>query len=128
MILLLDEDDEFRSGLAECFEEDGYRVCGFPSPRSLPDLGSLREVRAAVADYNMSGENGLAFADRLNRLRPDIPIVLTSAYPEPLLDAATQRRSFLSLLRKPFSYEDLLDLLRLEKSPSTPPGLLPGPR
>lgn len=115
MILLLDDDEHFRTGLADCLQEDGHRVCAYASPSALPELRSLGDIHAAITDYSLKGENGLAFADRLNRERPDVPIIIATAYPEPLLDAAVKKRDFLSLLRKPFRYETLLQILALAK-------------
>jgi FixJ family two-component response regulator len=116
MILLLDEDETFRTGLAECLIDDGHAVCAYSSPRALPDLGVLGNLRAAVVDYQLEGENGLSFADRLNRARPHIPIVLATAVPQLHLESAAKKRRFLSLLRKPFQYETLVELLHLGKT------------
>lgn len=116
MILLLAEDEAFRQGLADCLADDGHQVCTFDSPQSVPDFDALPDLHGAVIDYHLDGENGLRFADRLNRARPDVPIVLASAMPEIHLESAVQKRSgFLSLLRKPFQYESLLELLGLGK-------------
>lgn len=115
MILLLDGDEAFREGLAECLVDDGHQVCAFDSSQAIPAIEELPELHGAVVDYHLEGENGLRFADRLNRARPDVPIVLSSSMPELHLESAVERRSFLSLLRKPFQYERLLELLKLAK-------------
>jgi FixJ family two-component response regulator len=116
MILLLDADENFRAGLAECLIDDGHEVCAYPSAGDVPDLDSLGDLRGAVLDYQLGGENGLSFADRLNRARPHVPIVLATAVPQLHLESAVSKRSgFLALLRKPFQYETLLQLLHLGK-------------
>jgi len=115
MILLLDENEHFREGLAECLMDDGLQVCAYPSARDVPDLESLGELHGAVVDYQLEGENGLRFADRLNRACPQVPIVLSTVLPQVHLESAVSKRRFLSLLRKPFQYETLLGLLKLGK-------------
>ncbi len=112
MILLLDDDEHFRTGLAECLSDDGHEVRAYASPRAVPDLRQLGHIQAAVADYHLDGENGLDFASRLSSERPAVPIVIATAYADPLLEAAVKKRGF-ALLRKPFQYETLLALLKL---------------
>ena len=110
-ILVLDHDGDFRDGLVGCLEEDGHRVLAYPSPTLLPGLDILAGVEAAITEYVMDGEDGLRFAERLNQHKPEVPVIIATAYPGNHLEAAAAARNFLHLLRKPFRYEVLANLL-----------------
>ena len=111
MVILLDDDDDFRTALAENFREDGYAVRQFSRPRDVPLLTSLERVSMLIVDYQMEGEDGLTFSDRFHRTHPTVPVVMVTAYSSHHLDAEVAARPFMSLRRKPVQYEELARLL-----------------
>jgi DNA-binding NtrC family response regulator len=112
MVLLVDDDDAFRSGLAENLREDGHRVRDFATPAELPPLTSFVEVSVLITDYQMSGEDGLALADRFHEAHPRAPVFMITSYWTEHLEAEARARRYLTLLRKPLDYEELLGMLR----------------
>ncbi len=111
MVLLMDDDEGFRSALAENLRDDGYHVAEFSGVHDLPPLPTLGEVRAVVTDYDMPGIDGLTFAETFHAQYPDIPIIMVTGYPTPDLEARIESRGFVSLLRKPLDYGELQTLL-----------------
>jgi DNA-binding NtrC family response regulator len=111
MVLLLDDDDDFRLALAAHLIDDGYEVAHFPTPAHLPRLASLQGLTMLILDYQMQGEDGLSFADRFHVVHPDVPIVMVSAYRSEFLKAATAARGFIALRAKPIDYEELARML-----------------
>jgi DNA-binding NtrC family response regulator len=110
-ILLIDDDDDFRSGLAENLREDGHEVREYSHPGAIPRVELLGNVTAVIIDYQMREQDGLAFADRFHASFPEVPIVLVTAFWTHNLDAAVAARSYVHLRRKPFDYEDISSLL-----------------
>jgi two-component system nitrogen regulation response regulator GlnG len=111
MVLVMDDDEAFRGALTESLRDDGYRVVDFSGVHELPPLPTLGEVGAVVTDYDMPGTDGLTFADLFHAAHPEIPIIMVTAYSTPQLEADIATRDFLSLLRKPFDYDELQSLL-----------------
>ena len=111
MVLLMDDDDAFRGALADNLRDDGYHVLAFGGIHELPSLARLKKVSAVVTDYDMPGTDGLAFADLFHTAHPAVPIIMVTAYSTPQLEADISTREYLSLLRKPFDYDDLHGLL-----------------
>ena len=111
MVLLIDNDDDFRIGLAENLRDDGYAVDDYSGPAQLPPLEQLTGVDVVVTDYQMPGEDGLAFAERLHRVHPQLPVVIVTAYSTAHLEGAVRARSFLRLQQKPVDYRQLSGLL-----------------
>ena len=59
----------------------------------------------------MPGENGVAFADRFHASRPDVPVVLVTAYRTHAIEALAAARPFLTALSKPIDYEQFHTLV-----------------
>jgi DNA-binding NtrC family response regulator len=111
MVVLLDDDDDFRSALAANLIDDGYLVAQFARPADLPPLISFQGLTMLILDYQMDGEDGLSFADRFHATHPDVPVVILTAYWSDFLDAAVAARDFITLRRKPVDYDELARLL-----------------
>lgn len=111
MILLINHDAAFRSGLAAHLRDDGHKVIEYATPRELPPLAKLHEVRCVVTDYELPGENGFQVADRFHATFPTIQALIITALSTPSLEAQAAQRRWVSLLRKPFDYETLHGIL-----------------
>jgi len=107
-VLLVDDDEDFRHGLAENLRDDGHRVLEYSRPDEIPDA-QLPAADLVITDYMMNGEDGLAFANRLHRSHPNVPVILVTAYSTVQVEKAVAASGFISLLHKP------LDYMRMEK-------------
>lgn len=61
-------------------ERAGYRVLTAPDGTAGLEIFSNEPVEAVVLDYSMPGMNGGEVASRMRQAKPDIPILLLSAY------------------------------------------------
>lgn len=111
MVLLLDDDEDFRRALAANLSDDGIPVRHFGRPSDVPPLDSFDRLAMLILDYQLAGEDGLAFADRFHGSHPGVPVVMVTAYWSDHLEAEVARRGFMRLCRKPVDYEDLARLL-----------------
>jgi signal transduction histidine kinase/ActR/RegA family two-component response regulator len=90
-VLLADDDDVVGLTLQALLERAGYRVTRVGS-----GLAAIEAVRLAprghdlvVTDFNMPGLSGLVVAERIARLAPGLPVIITSGYvTEDLLEQA----------------------------------------
>lgn len=111
MVVLLDDDNDFRLALAANLNDDGYRVRDFARAADVPPLPLPEAITVLIVDFEMGGENGLSFADRFHASHPDVPVVMLTAYWSDFLDRAISARDFITLRRKPIDYDDLARLL-----------------
>jgi len=111
IVLVVDDDENFRNAVADNLRDDGHPVLESDAPSRLPPLARLEQVALVVTDYQMPASDGLAFADAFHAAHPDVPIVLVSAQWTSDLRIQTAARSFLRVLRKPVDYDDLHALL-----------------
>ena len=109
-ILLVDDDDAFRRGLADNLRDDGHTVIEYGGPDDIPP-GTVGNVDAVVTDYEMPGTNGLRFADRVHAAQPSLPIVVLTAHRHAPFVIEAAARSFVHLVYKPVVYQRLQQLL-----------------
>ncbi|MFN8643049.1 MAG: response regulator [Candidatus Binatia bacterium] len=118
-ILLVDDDDGFRYGLAENLRDDGHEVWEFSDPTQV-SIGSLDGVDLVVTDQMMLHEDGLSFAQRVHALRPRLPIILVTACGIDHVEQMARRSGYISLLHKPFDYARVERLVgELTRRPAT---------
>lgn len=109
-LLLIDDDADFRDGLAENLRDDGHPVREYQRTGEVP-AEVLDEVALAIVDYQLADADGLGFADHIHTRNPPLPIVLITSYWSEFLRARTRSRNYLRLLRKPLDYERLHKLV-----------------
>lgn len=110
-VLLIDDDDDFRDGLAENLRDDGHVVDEHADPPQLTALQGVSNIGVVILDYHLADYgSGIRFADRLHAAHPRIPIILITADWTDYLEAQVEARDFLHLVRKPFDYFQLHDL------------------
>jgi PAS domain S-box-containing protein len=94
-------------------EQNGYRVTGMPNGESA--LHELRQnprgYDAVITDLSMPGMSGLQLAHQLRKLRPDLPVILTSGYVNPDDQSRADRLAIRTILTKPVNTKELLSTL-----------------
>jgi len=114
MVLLLDNDDDFRAALAAHLTDDGHRVAEYRRSAEVPALASLG-ASALIIDGQLDLASGLAFADRFHAAYPAAPIVMLTAYDGLYLRAEVAQRPYITLHRKPLDYEAVAQLLPTQR-------------
>lgn len=107
-ILLVDDDPLVLASTAAMLDDLGYDVVEVESAeRALEELRAGKTVDALVTDQMMPGMTGMELATEVGRLRPALPILLSSGYAE-LSEVESTR---LPRLSKPFTQSTLAQAL-----------------
>jgi signal transduction histidine kinase/ActR/RegA family two-component response regulator len=113
-VLYVDDDESLVFLVMRMLNRLGYRTSGFQDARLALDT-----VRAnpggfdlAVTDFNMPGLSGLDVALELARIRPDLPVVITSGYITDALRADANRAGVRALVDKPSTVDDLCEVIQ----------------
>jgi DNA-binding response OmpR family regulator len=69
-------------------EREGYEVLTASDGRKGMELFASRPVDLVVLDYNMPELNGAAVARKMREVKPQVPLIMFSAYFEPPPEAA----------------------------------------
>lgn len=80
LILCIDDEELGLQVRKLVLEREGYRVLTAPDGPTGLKIFSQESVQAVVLDYFMPDMNGAAVATELRKLRPEVPILLLSAY------------------------------------------------
>lgn len=111
-VLVVDDDCEMRRVLADFLCREGFRVDqAGDADEAMRRVGDTPYV-GVILDNHLPGESGLDALPRLRSLAPGIPVILiTTIGDERLFEMAFARGAY-DLLIKPFSLDDLVEVLR----------------
>ncbi|TBR13983.1 MAG: nitrogen regulation protein NR(I) [Lysobacter sp.] len=121
-IWIVDDEASVRFVLATALREAGWRVeafgngaealAAFDAADTAPDL--------LFTDVRMPGDDGLVLLGRLKQRRPQLPVVVMSAYTDVASTAGAFRAGAHEFLSKPFDLDDAVALAARALGPSTP--------
>ena len=112
-ILLVDDDELIQTTAPLMLEHMGHRVA--VAARGLEAVSVLEEgmeVDLVVLDHNMPGLSGAETLARIQALRPDLPILLSTGRADAAVEACLGQGRNLWLLLKPYSFNELGGKLR----------------
>ena len=110
-ILIVDDDPEMRSLLAEELEEEGYQVTEAKNGLDVLSEIPFKSFDAVVTDWKLPLRDGLQILKTVREIHPDIPVVLITAYGDSRIRKKVEKSGAV-YLQKPFSMESFKDLIR----------------
>ena len=107
-VLVVDDEETVRRVAALLLEAAGYTVLEAGSAgEALGVAASGSAIDAVLLDVMLPDRSGAAVAADLRRLRPDVPIVVSSGYDDRTVAERVGPVERLSFLRKPYAADDL---------------------
>jgi two-component system OmpR family response regulator len=110
-ILIVDDDRDIRSLLAEYLENNGYRVFAAADGNAMWPLLEQKKPELLVLDLNMPGEDGLSLCRKL-RVTSALPVIMLTARSDPLDRILGLEMGADDYLPKPFEPRELLARIR----------------
>ena len=113
-ILLVDDDPCIVAFQQESLESYGYRVTSFASSLSAYAAfkDGLEEFDIVICDMTMSDMTGLALANKVKRIKPDIPVIICTGFSQKINIKNYQKMGVDGFLMKPFNEATSLKLIR----------------
>jgi len=111
-VLIVDDDREMRRVLAEFLEGEGFEVA--QAADAAQTLERIQEVRCdvVVLDKNLPDWSGVDILPTVRTLVPGTPVVVITAFGDARTHDEAFTRGAYDLLLKPFSLDDLLEVLQ----------------
>ena len=103
-ILLVEDNEEVGEFAESLLSELGHRVSWAKSAEQAMSLARAEGFDAVFTDVVMPGMSGLELADALGRVRPDLPVILTTGYSDEIAETGTGGKP---VLLKPYRLETL---------------------
>jgi two-component system nitrogen regulation response regulator GlnG len=104
-VWILDDDRSVRFVLAESMRDAGYQVRDFDNARAALSVLAHAQPDVVFTDVRMPGTDGFQFLELLKRSRPDVPVIVMSAYTDIASTSAAFRGGAFDFLPKPFDLD-----------------------
>ena len=112
MILIIDDDSAVRSSLSFMLKRAGYEVKTAPSPREAMDIVRTEAPALILMDMNFTlsttGEEGLTLLKQVKVFRPDVPVILMTAWGSIQLAVQGMQAGAFDFITKPWNNAALL--------------------
>lgn len=112
MILIIDDDSAIRSSLSFMLKRAGYETQAVPNPREA--IESIRAVapQLILMDMNFTlstnGEEGLTLLKQVKLFRPDVPVILMTAWGSIELAVLGMQAGAFDFITKPWNNASLM--------------------
>jgi DNA-binding NtrC family response regulator len=107
-VLVVDDDPEMCKFIELGLSERGFEVIWRTSADAAFDLAMHTDFGAIVSDIRMRGMDGLVLCTQLTDNRPDIPVIVVTAFGSLDTAIATIRAGAFDFLPKPFDIDQLV--------------------
>ncbi|HLW22951.1 MAG TPA: sigma-54 dependent transcriptional regulator [Steroidobacteraceae bacterium] len=111
-ILVVEDDPTLREALCDTLRAAGLEVLEAADAAAALGLIEAREVALVISDVQMPGASGHDLLVSLKRLRPDLPVVLMTAYATVVHAVSAMRLGATDYIVKPFDAQALIELAR----------------
>jgi CheY-like chemotaxis protein len=101
-ILVVDDEPQMREALKLALSADGHQVITAGSGPEALDHLSQNDFDLVITDYSMPHMKGDKLATEIKREKPDLPVVMITAYMETLTGNKTPLPGVDALVSKPF--------------------------
>ncbi len=112
VVIVLEDDEGFRSTLVAEFQDRGYRVRGFEALAGLQASldGDDEPPRFAVVDLKINGDSGLTAIEAIRARAPDARVIMLTGHGTLPTAVEAMRLGAVNYLTKPISF------VRLERA------------
>jgi DNA-binding NtrC family response regulator len=110
-ILVVDDEEGLRQSLAANLELEGYEVVEAGGGRQAVDLVRESNFDLVITDMRMPGLDGLDTFRELRKLRPEIPVVIMTAFSLEMLVSGALSEGVYTVVTKPFDIAGILGLV-----------------
>jgi DNA-binding NtrC family response regulator len=110
-LLIVEDEPALRITLAANLELEGFEILEAETAERALEIIAGHELDLVLSDIRMPGLSGVELHREIKRTRPDLPVVLMTAFTaDDHIDEATQAGVF-TVLSKPFEIDDVIPTL-----------------
>lgn len=129
MILIIDDDSAVRSSLSFMLKRADYEVKTAPGPREAMDIVRAEAPALILMDMNFTlsttGEEGLTLLKQVKVFRPDVPVILMTAWGSIQLAVQGMQAGAFDFITKPWNNAALLQRIETALELSAAPKDVP---
>ena len=129
MILIIDDDSAVRSSLSFMLKRAGYQVQTVPGPREAMEVVRSEAPALILMDMNFTlsttGEEGLTLLRQVKIFRPDVPVILMTAWGSIQLAVQGMQAGAFDFITKPWNNAALLQRIETALELTAAPAEVP---
>lgn len=110
-VLVVDDNTELASNIAEILDGEGWDTYVAFGPNEALETAQRVDFDAAIVDIRMPHMDGVALQGRLRTMRPNVVVILMTAFTNDGRVREALDSGVRTVLTKPFSPEQLLSVL-----------------
>jgi DNA-binding NtrC family response regulator len=111
-ILIIEDEESMREALREWLTEGGYQVETAKTGEDGLKIISDHDVALVLLDLRLPGKDGISVLKEAKTIRPQLKVIMITAYPSPQTKEAAIKEGAVEYLPKPFDLNDLEKLIR----------------
>lgn len=115
-VFIVDDDEAVRDSLEILLEASGYATESYASG---PDILAACESAGngcVLLDVRMPGMSGLEVQERLQTVRPDLPVIIITGHGDVAMAVRAMKAGAFDFVEKPFHEESLLESIQIALS------------
>ncbi|MFZ5797247.1 MAG: sigma-54-dependent transcriptional regulator, partial [Thermodesulfobacteriota bacterium] len=111
-ILIVDDEQSMREFLRILLEKDGHTVQAAASGSAAIDLVEDHDLDLVITDIRMPGISGLELLAEVKKRKPDLPVIMITAYASPDDAVRAMKDGAFDYITKPFKIEEIKRVIR----------------
>jgi two-component system response regulator FlrC len=111
-VLIVEDDADLREALIDTLRAAGLAAIAAGDAVQALKLLESTEIALVITDVQMPGPSGYELLASIKRLRPDLPVVLMTAYGTIAQAVSAMREGATDYIVKPFEAQALIDMAR----------------
>src|SRR5471030_1243066 len=123
-VLVVEDDAALREALIDTLRAAGLPALAAADAPAALQLLQSEEIALVISDVQMPGPNGYQLLTSIRRLRPDLPVVLMTAFGTVSQAVAAMREGATDYIVKPFDAQALIDLAQRQLAARVAPNEL----
>jgi two-component system response regulator FlrC len=123
-VLMVEDDDALREALTDTLRSAGITVFGACDAAAALQVLEAEDIALVISDVQMPGLNGYELLSSIKRVRPDLPVVLMTAFGTVAQAVAAMREGATDYIVKPFDARALIEMARRQLAARVSPAEL----
>ncbi|OLQ73199.1 C4-dicarboxylate ABC transporter [Photobacterium proteolyticum] len=111
-VIFIDDEKSIRDALGQTLELEDYDVTLFASAKPALEMLDSQYPGVIISDINMPGIDGIDFLRQALAIDPELSIILLTGHGDISMAVDAMRLGAYDFLEKPFSTDNLLDVVR----------------
>ena len=112
LVLLADDDEDFRAAMADALRRIGLRVAAVSDGNALLDVlggddADYEHPDLVITDNHMPGCNGVTALEIIHASGMDLPAIVVTGFRDEAMRADAQRFGAVAVLQKPIDLDEL---------------------